>query len=81
MSTQTTNEDLELSVLETDATETPNAAQGVASGLSEPRAGLIEDQPRGAGAGAAFGGSSRLSSLDTLESEAIHIIREVVAEF
>ena len=25
--------------------------------------------------------STRLSSLDTLESEAIHIIREVVAEF
>ncbi|WP_311214673.1 MULTISPECIES: sulfate adenylyltransferase subunit CysD [unclassified Arthrobacter] len=74
---------------------TPDAAQGVASGLSEPRAGLIEDQPRGEGAGAAFGvtstpgaasaasalQSTRLSSLDTLESEAIHIIREVVAEF
>ena len=41
MSTQITNEDLELSVLETDAAETPTAAQGVASGLSEPRAGLM----------------------------------------
>ncbi|GAA5192965.1 sulfate adenylyltransferase subunit CysD [Arthrobacter gyeryongensis] len=83
MSTQITNEDLELSVLETDAAETPTAAQGVASGLSEPRAGLIEDQPRGEGAGAAVGVEprARLSSLDTLESEAIHIIREVVAEF
>lgn len=30
-----------------------DAAQGVASGLSEPRAELIEDQPRGEGAGAA----------------------------
>jgi hypothetical protein len=34
---------------------TPDAAQGVASGLSEPRAELIEDQPRGEGAGAASG--------------------------
>ncbi|WP_240341904.1 DUF4194 domain-containing protein [Arthrobacter sp. Alg241-R88] len=33
----------------------PDAAQGVASGLSEPRAELIEDQPRGEGAGAASG--------------------------
>ncbi len=46
MSTQVTNEDLELS--------------GAAVGVSAP---------------------ARLSSLDTLESEAIHIIREVVAEF
>jgi len=80
MRTQITNEDLELSVLDNDAAETPIAAPGVASGLSEPRAGLIEDRPRGAGAGAAIGvAGSRLSSLDTLESEAIHIIREVVA--
>src|SRR5512141_2129272 len=50
MSIKTTNEDLELSVLELDA-----------------------DSPKAAPA--------RLSSLDTLESEAIHIIREVVAEF
>ncbi len=35
--------------------EAPDAAQGVASGLSEPRAELIEDQPRGEGAGAASG--------------------------
>lgn len=33
----------------------PDAAQGVASGLSEPRAELIEDQPRGEGAGVASG--------------------------
>lgn len=38
-----------------DTTPAPDAAQGVASGLSEPRAGLIEDQPRGEGAGAASG--------------------------
>ena len=37
MRTQITNEDLELSVLDNDAAETPIAAQGVASGLSEPR--------------------------------------------
>src|SRR6478609_9571123 len=55
MSIYTTNEDLELSVLETDAAETPTAAPALRS--------------------------ARLSSLDTLESEAIHIIREVVAEF
>jgi sulfate adenylyltransferase subunit 2 len=48
MSTQTTNQDLELSVLDLDAASSKTA---------------------------------RLSSLDTLESEAIHIIREVVAEF
>ncbi|MCZ2402289.1 sulfate adenylyltransferase subunit CysD [Paenarthrobacter sp. Z7-10] len=54
---------------------------------------MIEDQPRGEGAGAAFGAEAapgaapagaaptRLTSLDVLESEAIHIIREVVAEF
>ncbi|WP_458115510.1 sulfate adenylyltransferase subunit CysD [Arthrobacter sp. D2-10] len=65
--------------------EAANAGQGVASGLSEPRGGLIIDQPRGEGAGPAFAASAptakRLSSLDALESEAIHIIREVVAEF
>ncbi len=78
-----TNEDLELSVQDKGAAETPIAAPGVASGLSKPRAGLIADQPRGAGAGAGIGvaATARLSSLDTLESEAIHIIREVVAEF
>jgi sulfate adenylyltransferase subunit 2 len=83
MSIKIINEDLELSGLDHDAAGTPIAAPGVASGLSEPRAGLIEDQPRGAGAGAAIGvaAPTRLSSLDTLESEAIHIIREVVAEF
>lgn len=58
MRTQITNEDLELSVLDNDAAETPIAAQGVASGLSEPRAELIEDQLRGAGAGAASPSSS-----------------------
>jgi sulfate adenylyltransferase subunit 2 len=47
MSTQTINEDLELSMLDNDGVAAP----------------------------------ARLSSLDTLESEAIHIIREVVAEF
>ncbi|MCA4133001.1 sulfate adenylyltransferase subunit CysD [Arthrobacter sp. M4] len=101
MSTYTTNEDTELSVLEEDLAETSDAAHGVASKvlaegpdaslrasgrpqpLSEPRAELIEDQLRGEGAEAASGVSTpeRLSSLDTLESEAIHIIREVVSEF
>ena len=59
MSTQTTNEDLELSVLETDATETPNAAQGVASGLSEPGASSEGRMPPGEGAGAASAAESR----------------------
>jgi hypothetical protein len=36
-----------------------NAAPGVASGLSEPRAELIEDQLRGEGAGAALPSASR----------------------
>jgi len=83
MSIRTTNEELQLAGLAHGSAGTPIAAPGVASGLSEPRAGLIEDQPRGAGAGAAIGiaAPARLSSLDTLESEAIHIIREVVAEF
>ena len=84
MSTQTT-EDTTVAAGDTRAgAAAPNAAQGVASGLTEPRAGLIEDQPRGEGAGAAFGAEAartRLTSLDLLESEAIHIIREVVAEF
>ena len=43
-----------------------DAAPGVASGLSEPRAELIEDQLRGAGAGAA----SPSASPDYTDSEA-----------
>lgn len=39
------------------------------------------DATLGAASAAAATRSARLSSLDTLESEAIHIIREVVAEF
>ncbi|MDQ4501685.1 sulfate adenylyltransferase subunit CysD [Sinomonas sp. ASV322] len=66
-----------------------NAAPGVASGLNEPRAGLIADQPRGEGAGAALpaeagaapDAAGHLGLLDALEAESIHIIREVVAEF
>ncbi|QOD03382.1 DUF4194 domain-containing protein [Pseudarthrobacter sp. BIM B-2242] len=38
-----------------DTSSAPDAAQGVASGLSEPRAELIEDQRCGEGAGAASG--------------------------
>ena len=67
MSIKTTNEDLELSVLDLDA-DSPKAAHRA----SEERASV--SKPRGEAA-------ARLSSLDTLESEAIHIIREVVAEF
>lgn len=70
MSTQITNEDLELSVLETDAAETPTAAQGVASGLSEPRAELIEDQPRGAGAGPASTAEAYATTTAKTTSEA-----------
>jgi sulfate adenylyltransferase subunit 2 len=62
MRTQITNEDLELSVLDNDAAETPIAAQGVASGLSEPRAELIEDQRRGEGAGAASAAESKATT-------------------
>ncbi|MGN7253115.1 DUF4194 domain-containing protein [Arthrobacter sp. SAFR-014] len=39
-----------------------DAAQGVASGLSEPRAGLIEDQLRGEGAGAASAAESNATT-------------------
>jgi sulfate adenylyltransferase subunit 2 len=67
MSTQITNEDLELSVLDLDA-DSPKAVHRA----SEERASV--SKPRGEAV-------ARLSSLDTLESEAIHIIREVVAEF
>ena len=57
-----------------------DAAQGVASGLSEPRAELIEDQPRGAGAGAASGvAGSRHSRRGTRGSEASHLNRAVGA--
>ena len=61
-----------------------NAPPGAASGLNEPHAGLIADQPRGEGAAAALpaeAGAEHLGLLDALEAESIHIIREVVAEF
>ncbi|WP_082492593.1 DUF4194 domain-containing protein [Arthrobacter sp. Leaf69] len=44
-----------------------DAAQGVASGLSEPRAELIEDQLRGAGAGAASPSSSDATTTEETE--------------
>lgn len=52
-----------------DTSSAPDAAQGVASGLSEPRAELIEDQRCGEGAGAASGAerpvAAALSPRDT----------------
>lgn len=53
----------------------PDATPGAASAAAALRSGRLS--------GAAIGvpAPARLSSLDTLESEAIHIIREVVAEF
>ena len=62
-----TTEELKLSVQNLDA-GSPKAAHRA----SEERASV--SKPRGEAV-------ARLSSLDTLESEAIHIIREVVAEF
>lgn len=52
-----------------DTSSAPDAAQGVASGLSEPRAELIEDQRCGEGAGVASGAerpvAAALSPRDT----------------
>jgi hypothetical protein len=45
-----------------DSDEAADAAQGVASGLSEPRAELIEDQLRGEGAGAASAAESKATT-------------------
>ena len=46
-----------------------DAAQGVASGLSEPRAELIEDQLRGEGAGAASAAESTVTTTEHTEAE------------
>ncbi|MFF2031724.1 DUF4194 domain-containing protein [Arthrobacter sp. NPDC058192] len=46
-----------------------DAAPGVASGLSEPRAELIEDQLRGEGAGAASPSASPAATTDATEAE------------
>ncbi len=45
-----------------DTDAAADAAQGVASGLSEPRAELIEDQRRGEGAGAASAAESKATT-------------------
>jgi hypothetical protein len=46
------------------------AGPGVASGLSEPRAELIEDQPRGEGAGPAYSAEAKVTTTDaTTENE------------
>jgi len=54
-----------------------DATPGAAFAAPARRSGRLS----GAASAAAAPRSDRLSSLDTLESEAIHIIREVVAEF
>lgn len=80
-----TTQTIEDASVTTHSAEAANAGQGVASGLSERDAVLLAASPSREGAGPAFAasapGTKRLSSLDALESEAIHIIREVVAEF
>ena len=65
----------------------PDATPGAASAAAAPRSGRLSGAASAAPAlqsGHLSSGATRaarLSALDTLESEAIHIIREVVAEF
>ena len=57
----------------TDEDDDGDAAQGVASGLSEPRAELIEDQLRGAGAGAASPSSSDATTTEETRGDQVSI--------
>ena len=59
----------------------PDATPWAASAAPALRSGRLNSAASGPTAEARLSSAARLSSLDTLESEAIHIIREVVAEF
>ena len=60
----TDDDDADAAVGDDDTDAAAGAAQGVASGLSEPRAELIEDQRRGEGAGAASAAESKATTSD-----------------
>ncbi|MFK4298424.1 hypothetical protein ABH924_003593 [Arthrobacter sp. GAS37] len=66
------NDDADSDVDDTNGDEhaaAVDAGPGVASGLSEPRAELIEDQPRGEGAGPASTAEAKATTADSTESE------------
>jgi hypothetical protein len=65
-----TSDDGDIAEGDDDNDEAADAAQGVASGLSEPRAELIEDQLRGEGAGAASAAKSKPTTTDPTAAEA-----------